>query len=822
VSLWVAAVVIGVSVLGVVGSKTDTEFTLPDVESRDGMDVFDEHFGGAGSGMTAPIVFVADQGINDPEVEAAMTELFEFVEEGEDVSLISPYDAEAEGQTVEEGEFEGRMAYAQVEIDSDTSFEDSQELGLDVRDEIPEVDGLQVAVGGQMFAEFEEPTAELVGLAFAIVILIVSFGSVIAMGLPIGVALAGIGVGSIFALLLSNLMEVPEFSQMLGMMIGLGVGIDYALFIVTRFRENRKSGRSLEQSMVGAINTAGRAVTFAGITVVISILGMLIMQLPFITGMAVSVALVVAVTMAASITLLPALVGFVSEGRLPWHRRQSQLADLPPVPLAGNGGRSLGNATDLPAPPPAEVASGGNGAGDEPTKRDRIETTRWRGVIAAGGVSVLLLGAAFEQPAVSLLGLLVAVGALFLSLFLKPLKRELPPRRERPIEETMWYRWSRLIQRRPWPATIGGVVLLSVLAVPVFAMRLGFSDEGNYPEETDTRQAYDWLSDGFGDGYNGALLFSAELPEGFDQSVLDDVTTALAGTEGIVAESVTPARLNDEENPTAVSWMAFPETSPQDEATSDLVKEIRSDVLPVVTEGSDVEVFVSGTVASNIDFSSYLSDRLVYFFVAVLGLSFLLLMVVFRSVLVPLKAVIMNLLGIGAAYGVIIAGFQWGWLGPVLGIDGGPIEPFMPMMLFAIVFGLSMDYEVFLLSRIREDYDRTGDSHTSVANGLAVTARVITAAALIMIVVFGAFSLGDDRVIKMAGIGLGFAVLLDATVIRMLLVPATMELLGDRNWWLPGWLDRILPTIDVEGHEAEDDEDLQDSDGDRQPEYQPV
>lgn len=785
--LWIAAVVVGSSLVGAVGTSTESEFSLPDVESRDGFDVFDEHFGGAGSGQTAPIVFVADQGVEDPEVQEAMTELFGTVEGLGDVSISSPYDNP--DQIAQGGDLAGRLAYADVEVSSDASFEDTQAMGEDMREELPNVDGLEVAVGGEMFAEFEEPTAELVGLAFAIVILIVSFGSVIAMGLPIGVGLAGIGVGSLFALLLSNFMEVPEFSQMLGVMIGLGVGIDYALFIITRFRENRHAGHSLERSMTIAINTAGRAVTFAGITVVISILGMLIMQLPFISGMAVSVALVVAVTMLASITLLPALVGFVSEGKLPAFLKRRR-------PAAGNGQK------------PA---------------RDRIETSRWRGVIAAGGVSLVLLGMGFELPALSLIGALVAVVTLLLSFVIKPLRRELPPRQEKPIEQTMWYRWSRLIQRRPWPATVIGALVLVVLAVPVFAMRLGFSDEGNYPTDTDTREAYDLLADGFGPGYNGTLLLSAELPEGgVDQNLLDDITAALDDNDGIA--QATPARLNDEDSPTAVQWMAFPTTAPQDADTTELVKDLRSDILPELTnDGADLDVYVTGSVAMAVDFSDYLGERLVFFFGAVLSLSFLLLMVVFRSVLVPLKAVIMNLLGIGAAFGVIIAGFQWGWLGPVLGIDEGPIEPFMPMMIFAIVFGLSMDYEVFLLSRIKEDYDRTGDSHTSVANGLAATARVITAAALIMITVFGAFSLGDERVIKMAGIGLAFAVLLDATIIRMLLVPATMELLGDRNWWLPRWLDRILPKIDVEGHGAEDDEEEpQDRDRDVQPEYQPV
>jgi RND superfamily putative drug exporter len=744
VLLWVGVAVVAGGILGAVGTRTPNEFTLPDVESERGVDIMEEHFGGEGAGSNGSIVFVAEQGVDDPEVQAAMQELFAFVDDLDDLSVVSPYTPEGASQIAQQGELAGELAYAEVQVPPDTNFEETEKIGGDIRDAAPDIEGLRVEVGGQVFAEFEEPEAEIVGVAFAIIILIVAFGSVIAMGLPIGVGLAGIGVGTILAGFVSHVLEVPDFAEMIGIMIGLGVGIDYALFIVTRFRENRRNGQDIEESVVTAIDTAGRAVAFAGTTVVISLLGMILMQLNFITGMAVAAATVVAVTMVASLTLLPALIGFVGQ---------------------------------------------------------RIETTRWRGVIAAGLVSLGLLGVAFSVEPL-LVGLPLAAVVLLAGLAFKPLKRELPPRRERPLEETAAYRWSRMIQRYPWRAALGSAALLAVIALPVFGMRLGFSDEGNYAEDTDTRQAYDLLAEGFGPGFNGPLLLASELPEGTDRAALDEVTTALNADEGIAR--VSEPRFNDEAAPTAVIWQAFPTTAPQDEATTELVHHLRSDTLPAVTEGSGLDIAVAGNTAVGVDFSDYLGDRIPLFFAAVLGLSFLLLMVVFRSILVPLKAVIMNLLGIGAAYGVIVAGFQWGWLGPVLNIDSAPIEPFMPMMLFAIVFGLSMDYEVFLLSRIKEDWDRTGDSRASVANGLAVTARVITAAALIMIVVFGAFALGDDRVIKMAGIGLATAVFLDATLIRLLLVPATMELLGDRNWWVPRGLDRILPRIEVEGHvEAE-------------------
>jgi putative drug exporter of the RND superfamily len=751
VLLWLAVAVVGGSLLGAVGTETRTEFSLPDVESRRGVEIFDDHFNGQGSGQSAPIVFVAEQGVDDPAVRGAMEDLFASVDGMDAVTVTSPYSEDGAGQVAGRGEYAGRLAYARVEIGSGVPFEEAQTIGEEIRQDLPDLPGLQVEVGGEMFAEWEEPTAEIVGVAFAIVILIVAFGSVIAMGLPVGVGLAGIGIGTILAGFLTHILEVPDFAQMIGIMIGLGVGIDYALFIVTRFRENRRAGLDIERSITVALDTAGRAVTFAGITVVISLLGMMLMQLAFITGMAVSAATVVAVTMLASITLLPALVGFVSE---------------------------------------------------------RIEVTRWRGVIAAGAVSVALLGVAFSVPALLLVGLGVAVMVLLAAVVVRPLRKELPPRRQRPTEQTLPYRWSRVIQHHPWPAALVGAAVLAVLALPVLGLRLGFSDEGNYPTGTDTREAYDLLADGFGPGYNGPLLLAAELPEGLDDAALGTVTDALSAHDGVA--QVSRPMLNDPDAPDAVMWQVIPTTSPQDAATTDLVEELRAETLPGATSGTGLDVAVAGSVATAVDFTDYLGDRLVFFFAAVLTLSFVLLMVVFRSILVPLKAVIMNLLGIGAAYGVVIAIFQWGWLGSLIGIDAGPVEPFMPMMLFAIVFGLSMDYEVFLLSRIKEDYDRTGDSHTSVANGLAATARVITAAAAIMISVFGAFALGDERVLKMAGIGLGVAVFLDATIIRMLLVPATMELLGDRNWWVPRWLDRILPSIDVEGHGIDEVDDIPD------------
>ena len=741
---WLAALFVLGGVSGATGSGFSTQFSPPDVESARGLDILEEHFGGTGGGFGGSIVFLADGDVNDATIkepiEAFLAEVGELDEFGE-VTVISPYGPQGAQQISREGEFAGRLAFARVEVGDDVTVEDSAELKKQIDEIEPDIDGVQIEYGGQIFAEFAAPESEVLGLGFAIVILILAFGSVMAMGLPIGTAFGGIAVGSMLVTILSNVIEMPDFTSVLGVMIGLGVGIDYALFIVTRYREGMHAGLGSERSTVIAINTAGRAVLFAGTTVVISLLGMLLMGLPFVRGLAIGAATVVLATMAASVTLLPALLGFV---------------------------------------------------------RERVEITRWRGLIAAGAIALALIAVGLiAPPVVMLVGVAVAVVVLVAGIVVTPLKREVPRPAPKPVDRTLPYRWSRLIQRRPWPSLIAGLVVLVLLALPVFAIRLGFSDEGNYPEDTTTRKAYDLLAAGFGPGFNGPLALAAELPDGIDQSVLAGVTAALNEDEG-VAFAAGPIPAPDGE---AVLWQVIPTTSPQDAETETTLHRIRDDVIPPAVEGTDLDIAVTGGTAVSVDFSTYLGQRLPLFIGVVLALSFLLLMTVFRSVLVPLKAVVMNLISIGAAYGLVVMVFQWGWMKDIVGIGkGGPIEPFIPMMMFAIVFGLSMDYEVFLLSRVKEEYDRGASNDRAVADGLAATARVITAAAAIMVVVFGSFLLESDRIIKIFGVGLASAVFLDATIVRMLLVPATMELLGDRNWWLPGWLSRILPNIDVEGH----------------------
>jgi putative drug exporter of the RND superfamily len=738
-ALWIAALVLGGVVAGAVGGAFRDEFNLPDVESKDGFDILDENFGGQGTGQVGTIVFRADQGVDDPAVRDEIQALFDEVAEIDDVTRVeSPYADGGDRLIASEGDDAGKIAYANVELPDDISFARAGEIRDQILEDLPDIDGLRIELGGFIFAEFDQPSSEVLGVAFAIVILIVAFGSVLAMGLPVGVALFGIGIGTAIMTILSNFLTIPDFATFLGIMIGLGVGVDYALLIVTRYREQLHAGHTVRESTAIALDTAGRSVLFAGTAVVISLLGMLLMGVTFVQGLAIGAASVVAVTVAASLTLLPALLGFAGE---------------------------------------------------------RVERTRWRGLIAAGFAAIALVGVGLEfTPLV--IGVPLAVIVLIAGFFVRPLKREVAHRPPKPRRETVAYRWSRVIQHRPWTAAIAGAAVLLLLAVPLLALRLGFSDESNFADDTSTKQAYDLLVEGFGVGFNGPMLLVTELPEGTDVAALDAIEGAVAADPGV--EFVSSAQPNDSD--TAVMWNLIPTSAPQDEATTDLVDRLRNEVLPPAEQAAGVDVEVTGTVAVNVDFSHYLSSRLPYFFAAVLGVSFLLLMVVFRSLLVPLKAVVMNLLSIGAAYGVVVALFQWGWFSDVTGVEPAPIEPWIPMMLFAIVFGLSMDYEVFLLSRVREEWHRSGDSRRSVADGLAATAKVITAAAAIMVFVFGSFLLEPDRVVKLMGTGLATAILLDATIVRLLLVPATMELLGDKNWWLPRWLDRLLPNIDVEGH----------------------
>ena len=735
---WIAVLLLSNGVAFGVGEAYRQDVRLEGAESTEGFDTLNAAFGGEGAGQVGTIVFRAEQGVDDPEVRAAMEVLFVEVAELEGVTRVeSPYADGAEQLIASQGPHAGKIAFANVELPEETGSDAATSISQTIRDAAPTIDGLQIERGGFIFADLDEPNSEVFGLAFAIVILIIAFGSVLAMGLPVGVALFGIGIGSALVILFSRLLEVPDFAPFVGIVIGLGVGIDYALLIVTRYREQLHHGHTIRESIQIAIDTAGRSVLFAGATVVVSLLGMVMIGLGFVQGLAVSAAATVALTVAASLTLLPALLGFAGE---------------------------------------------------------RIELTRWRGLLAAGFVALALVGVGLEITPL-LVGLPIAVIVLVAGFFVPGLQKVVAHRPPKPRRATVAYRWSRVIQRHPWPSALVGATVLLVLTIPVLGLRLAYSDESNLPKDTTTRTAYDLLVAGFGKGFNGPLFLVARVPDGTDPGALAALNEPIS-RDPEVAQLQGPKPSPDG---SAVAWQLFPRNGPQDEETSDLVNRLRDDVLPPFEQQLGTEVHVTGIVAANVDHARILAARMPAFFLAVLTLSFLLLMVVFRSLLVPLKAVIMNMLSIGASYGIVVAVFQWGWSSDIVGASPGPVEPWAPMMLFAVVFGLSMDYEVFLLWRVREEWHRTGNSRTSVADGLAVTAKVITAAAAIMVVVFSSFLLEDNREFKLMGAGLASAIFLDASIVRMLLVPATMELLGDRNWWLPGWLDRLLPNIDVEG-----------------------
>ena len=525
--------------------------------------------------------------------------------------------------------------------------------------------------------------------------LLIAFGSVVAAGLPLAIALVGLGISSGgLIVLLANVVDVPDWTTAVSGLIGIGVGIDYALLVLTRFRSAMNDGKDRHDAVLEAVTTAGRSVIIAGATVVIAVLGLALTGLPYMYGVAISTSLAVLVVMLAAITLLPALLSYLGP-------RVDRLR----IPFLGRTLRAEGDA---------------------------------------------------DSPAA---------------------------------------RWSHAVQRRPWPFAIAATAILLALAAPALGMRLGFPDAGNDPPDTMTRQAYDLNTEGFGPGTNGPLVIAAELPSSQAAGEVDGLVTDLRGQDGVAF--VTDPVINEAGSAAIVT--AIPTTSPQDEATSELVSDLRETVLPEALAGTGITAYVGGVTAALDDQSEYVTGRMPVFIIGVVGLSFLLLLVAFHSPLISLKAGIMNLLSVGAAYGVMTLVAQGGAVGELIGIDREvPVAPFMPVMMFAILFGLSMDYEVFLISRIREEYLKDGDTRRAVADGLAKTARVITAAAAIMVVVFLAFIAAPDVFLKLFGIGLATAIFLDATVVRMVLVPAVMQLLGDRNWWIPTWLERRLPRLDVE------------------------
>ena len=730
-------------IIGFASSKTGsdfaTEFEIPASESND-VQMLLEANNPDRAGFSGEIVFTTPTGVDADQVKNAMTELFAKVGQLEGVTVTSPYDVQGQINTSRTTAFASIDATIRSQTDLIALGNQIREIGK------PYAAGdLRIEYGGNIFAGFELPASEAYGLLAAIIILVLAFGSVLAMGLPIGTALVGLGVGTSLVTVLSHVIPMPDFTTSLVAMIGLGVGIDYALFIVTRYREGIHHGMSVEDSVVNAVDTSGRAVIFAGITVIISLLGLFVMGLAFARGLAIGAVIGVLIMMIASISLLPALLAMV---------------------------------------------------------KHRIDITSRAALIAlASFVVITFFAVVTESLPLFLAAVASALVVTLASFVLKPLRKPIPQRARKPKNETFWYRWSRLVQRRPWTSAISATAILLLLGAPLLSIRLGFGDNGNAPESTTVRRAYDMLAEGFGPGFNGPLFITVQGDTASNPAALEAFVGTVKNVDGIAFAQATPASADG----SLSLVIAYPTTAPQDEATTKLIKTLRNDVIPK----TGVAAKVGGFTAAGVDFADVIGSRMPFLFIGVLSLSFLLLMAVFRSLLVPLKAVIMNLLSIGAAYGVIVAIFQWGWGMNLIGVGkAGPIESWAPMMLFAIVFGLSMDYEVFLLSRVREEYLRTGNNAEAVADGLTATARVITAAALIMVCVFAAFVLGYDRQLKLFGLGLALAVFIDATIVRMVLVPATMELLGDRNWWIPKWIDRMLPKIDVEGHNLDPVSDL--------------
>jgi RND superfamily putative drug exporter len=722
------------------GTSYSNNFTLPNSGAQRAADLLQRNFP-AQAGDRDTIVFKVSSGtVLGPAVRARMGATFAAVAKLPHVAaVISPYAGASAGKSISAN---GQIAFATVVFDEKANL-----LPKSAAERVVKVaragaisdpaHPLQVELGGQAIEATQQVGFGLstaVGLLAAIIVLLLTFGSLTAMGLPIVTALFGLGTGLGGIALFTHVVDTPNFSSELAAMIGLGVGIDYALFILTRFRESYTTPGpafgNARESVVQALDTAGRAVLFAGCTVVIALLGMMLLGVSFLYGVAISASIGVLLVMFASLTLLPALLTtFGARVARPGRRARRRAAKA--------------QADDLKTGAPAPPAPAGGGA---------------------------------------------------------------------------WLRWSTYVQRRPWPIAIASALVMLAIAAPATALRLGSSDASNDPASQTTHRAYELLAQGFGQGFNGPLLVVAKVPrraqvtEGQefggaensrttvklgppDTAGVEDLRSAIAQTEGVAA--VAPAKLNPAGEVATIT--VYPRSSPQAYATTQLVERLRGQIVPPLAKRTGLTVYVGGVTAGSVDFATTLGHKLPLFIGVVVLLSALLLMIVFRSLVIPLQAAVMNLLSIGASLGVIVAIFQWGWLGSLFGVQQGPIESFIPVMLFAIVFGLSMDYEVFLISRMHERWVHTGDDSRAVQEGLALTGRVVTAAAAIMVCVFLSFMLGEERVIKEFGLSLASAVFLDALVVRCLLLPAVLSIIGARTWQLPAWLDRLLPRLNIEG-----------------------
>jgi RND superfamily putative drug exporter len=704
IAAWLVGLIVMAAAAKTIGSDYKNSFSLKGTQSFEALDLL-QRAAPKASGDVEQVVFSVKRGtVTDVAARQHATTVLSRLSKLPTVaSIASPFAKSGSAQI----SASKKIAFADVTMTKEAgaySTSQSKTFVDTATNNLPA--GLQVAVDGQV-AENAEPVSDAsagFGALAALIVMMIVFGSFVAALLPLVTAGFALGVGVSLVALLSNGIDMASFSSELALLIGLGVGIDYALFIVTRYRQGLMAGRSAEDAIVDAIDTSGRAVMFAGITVCIALLGMFALGVSFLYGVAIAAAIVVAFTVFAALTLLPALLGFL-------------------------GPRILGRRA-----------------------RRRL----------AGGEFETTLGGGF------------------------------------------WSRWSGLLGRHPAPVALAAFVVMAIIAIPFLSLRLGSADAGSDPSGSTTRVAYDLLAKGFGPGYNGPLQVVAQVDSAAEKQAFTKVLTAAKTTTGV--KSVTSAATlgsggsGVSGGKQVLTADIYPTSSPQAVSTSQLLTRLRNTVVPRATTGSNARVLIGGQTAIFADFASVLSSKLPLFIGVVVLLSFLLLAAVFRSLLVPLMAAAMNMLSAGAAFGAVVAVFQWGWLDSVFGVtQTGPVEAFVPVMMFAILFGLSMDYEVFLVSRIFEEWHRTGDNRQAVINGLSATGRTITAAAAIMILVFASFIFGGQLVIKMFGLGLAAAVLMDALIVRMLLVPGLMLLTGKANWWLPEFLNRVLPRLNVEG-----------------------
>ena len=691
IGLWVAAFFVFAALWGTAAGEFVNNFSLPGTESQRAYDLLKDRFPEQ-SGDTANVVFAVDEGRvleNRQQIEAVRAE----IEKSPEVLAVG--DPFARGAPVSQ---DGRITFAQIQLRKGAGEADPAAIKTMAEDTLA-LDGkggVQVALGGDIihWSTAEQGGAgEIFGILVAAVVLFLTLG-VVAMGLPLLNALfamvVSLGIVAIFG---TRLIDVVDWTPQLAAMIGIGVGIDYALLILNRFRLERGAGREVRDATLVAIDTSGRAVLFAGVVVVIAMLGMLLLGISFLYGPALGAALSVLFTMFAALTLMPAILG-TRIGRR--------------IKVAGNGN-----------------------AGD-PDLADR--------------------------------------------------------------ETGFAARWSGFVARRPLPVAVLALAVLIAIALPATHIRLATSDASTYKKDDTTRVAYDLLKEGFGPGFNAPLLLAVELPRDGDDAALQQISGALGEQNGIA--QVLPPQLNEAGD--TATMIAYPSTTPQDERTDETVRTARDTTLPPIERETGARVSIGGATATNIDFASTIRDKLPLFIGVVVGLSLLLLAVVFRSLLIPVKAGIFNLLSIAGAFGVVTFIFQDGNFASLFGDATGPIESFLPIMVFAVVFGLSMDYEVFLVSRMHEEWVHTGDAKYAVQHGLAMTGRVVTAAAIIMIAVFGAFAIGNERALAMMGVGFASAIFIDAFIIRLLLLPAVMHLAGPAMWWMPSWLEKRLPHLNIE------------------------